>query len=92
MFCGVVRDAVGIKKFFDRVIRSAHLVEKVDFVDGMRGSDCSIGKIGIEKAIFRLRKNSPDLVSDRESPVSIHRSDCIAIGLIVVDPVRSNMC
>ena len=26
--CGVVRDAVGFKKIFDRAIRSAHLVEK----------------------------------------------------------------
>ena len=39
VFCGVMRDAVGFKKFFDRVIRSAHPVEKVDF---LCGSDCSI--------------------------------------------------
>ena len=54
----VVRDAVGFKNVFDRAIRSVHLVEKVDFFDGMRGSDCSIDNIGIEKALFRLRKNA----------------------------------
>ena len=26
--------------------------------DGMRGSDCSIKKNGLEKALFRLRKNA----------------------------------
>ena len=31
--------------FFDRAIRSAHRVEKVDFFNGMRGSDCSIKKV-----------------------------------------------
>ena len=30
---------------FDRAIRSAHPVEKDDFIDGMRGSDCSIKKL-----------------------------------------------
>ena len=30
--------------FFDRATRSAHPVEKVDFFNGMRGSDCSIEK------------------------------------------------
>ena len=58
MFFGVVRDAVGFQKFFDRAIRSVHPVEKVDFFDGMRGSDCSIVKVGIEKVLFRLRKNA----------------------------------
>ena len=58
VFGGVVRDAVGFKQFFDRAIRSAHPVEKVDFLDGMCGSDCSTEKNGIEKALFRLRKNA----------------------------------
>ena len=31
--------------FFDRAIRSAHPVEKVDFFNGMRGSDYSIEKL-----------------------------------------------
>ena len=31
--------------FFDRAIRSAHPVEKVDFFNGMHGSDCSIEKV-----------------------------------------------
>ena len=31
--------------FFDRAIRSAHPVEKVDFFNGMRGSDCSSAKL-----------------------------------------------
>ena len=35
----------------DRVIRSAHVVEKADFFDVMYGSDCSIEKNGIEKAL-----------------------------------------
>ena len=80
MFCGVVRDAVGFKTKFDRAIRSAHAVEKVEFFDGMCGSDCSVEKIGIEKALFRLRKNAR-FVLDRKSSFSIHRSDCIRIGL-----------
>ena len=51
MLCGVVRDAVGFKKVFDRAIRSAHPVEKVDCSDGMRGSDCSIENVGIEVSL-----------------------------------------
>ena len=31
--------------FFDRALRSAHPVEKVDFFNGMRGSDCSIEEL-----------------------------------------------
>ena len=58
VFCGVVRDAVGFKMFFDRAIRSTHPVEKVYFLDGMCGTDCSIEKIGIEKALFQLLKNA----------------------------------
>ena len=37
--------------------RSVHPVEKNDFSHMMSGSDCSIEKIGIEKALFRLRNN-----------------------------------
>ena len=55
VFCEVVRDAVGFKKFFDGAIRSAHPVEKVDIFKGMRGFYCPIEEIGIEKAVFRLR-------------------------------------
>ena len=33
-------------------------LEKLDFFDGMRGLNCSIEKVGIEKALFRLRKNA----------------------------------
>ena len=51
MFSGVVRDAVGFKNVFDRAIRSEHPMEKVDFFDGMCGSDCSIEKTGIELAL-----------------------------------------
>ena len=35
-----------------------HPVEKVDLFDGMRGSDCSIKEVGIEKSFFRLRKRA----------------------------------
>ena len=80
VLCGVVRDAVGFKKFFDRAIRSGHPVEKVDFLDGMCGSDCSIGKLGSKRHLFGCIR-LPDLISDRKSPFSIHRSDCIRIGL-----------
>ena len=31
--------------FFDRAIRSAHPVEKVDFLNGMHGSDCSFENV-----------------------------------------------
>ena len=31
--------------FFDRAIQSAHPVEKVDFFNGMRGSDCQMEKL-----------------------------------------------
>ena len=37
-------------------------LKKVDFLDGMCGSDCSIEKIGIEKALFRLRKANSSAV------------------------------
>ena len=37
----------GLQMIFDRAIRSGHPVEKVDFFDGMCGSDCSIEKVGI---------------------------------------------
>ena len=37
--------AFSVPIFFDRAIRSAHTVEKVDFFSGMRGSDCSIEKL-----------------------------------------------
>ena len=43
---------------FDGAIRSARPVEKVNFFDVMCGSDCSIEKVGIEKALFRLRKDA----------------------------------
>ena len=76
----MVRDAVGLKNFFDRAIRSADPVEKVDFFEGMCGSDCSIEKVGIEELFFDCVR-MPDLVSDRKSPFSIDQSDCIRIGL-----------
>ena len=44
--------------FFDRAIRSAHPVETLDFFNGMRGPDCLIEEIGIEKAFLQLRKNA----------------------------------
>ena len=31
--------------FFDRAVRYAHAVEKIDFFNGMPGSDCSIEKV-----------------------------------------------
>ena len=31
--------------FFERAIRSAHPVEKIEFFNGMHGSDCSIKKV-----------------------------------------------
>ena len=78
VFCGVVRDAVSFKKFFDRAIRSAHPVEKVDFLDGMCGLDCSIEKVGIEKALFRLRKNARfglrSEIALFDPPVRLHKN------------------
>ena len=78
VFCGVVRDAVGLKKFFDRAIRSTHPVENVDFLDGMCGSDCSIEKIAIEKALFRLRKNTRSGLRSEialfDPPIRLHRN------------------
>ena len=75
-----MREAVGFKSFLDRAIRSAHPVEKLDCFEGMRGSVCSIEKHGIEKALFDFVR-MPAFVSDRKSPCSIHRSECIRIGL-----------
>ena len=78
VLCGVVRDAVGFKKFFDRAIRSGHPVEKVDFLDGMCGSDCSIEKNGIEQAFFRLLKNDrfglPSEIALFSPPVRLHKN------------------
>ena len=47
---------------------------------GMCGSDCSIEKVGIEKAPFRLRKNTR---FGLKPPFSIHRSDWIRTDLKV---------
>ena len=66
--------------FSDRAVRSAHPVEKLDFLDGMCGSGCSIEKLGSKRHFFDCVR-VPDLVSDRKLPFSIHRSDCIRIGL-----------
>ena len=49
--------------------------------DGMRGWECSVEKVGIEKHFFDCVRIH-DLVFDRNSSFSIHRSDCIRIGLI----------
>ena len=43
----------------------------------MRGSDCSIETIGIERPLFRLSKNAPYMVFDRKSPFSVHRYEGI---------------
>ena len=78
MFSGVVRDAVWLQFFFfDRAIRSAHPVDKVVFFDGMRGTDCSIEKIWIERPLIRLSKNAPYMVFDRKSPFWVHRYEGI---------------
>ena len=77
MFCGVVRDGVGFKNVFDRAI-SAHPVEKVDPFDGMCGWDCSIEKIGIDMAIFRLCKNARfglrSEIAFFDPPIRLHMS------------------
>ena len=75
-----------LKKKIDRAIRSVHLVEEVDFLHGMCGSDCSIEKNGIEKALFRLRKNarfglrSEIVLSDPPIPLHVN---FYAVGLAV---------
>ena len=66
------------KKFFDRAIRSTHPVEKVGFLDGMCGSDCSIEKIGIEKALFQLHKNARFRLRSEialfDPPIRLHKN------------------
>ena len=57
----------GFKNFFDRAIRSAHLAQKVEFFDGMCGSDSSIEKFGSKRHFFDCVR-MPDLVCDRKSP------------------------
>ena len=68
VFCRVVREAVGFKKFFDRAIRSTHPFDKVNFPDGVCRSDCPIEEVGIEKALFRRRKNARFLSSIGHRP------------------------
>ena len=64
--------------FFDRAIRSAHPVEQVYFFDEMCGSNCSIEKVGIEKALFRLRKNAPFGLRSEivlcDPPIRLHKN------------------
>ena len=43
---------------FNLFFRSSNPIRASDIFDGMRGSDCSIENIGIEKTLFRLRKNA----------------------------------
>ena len=80
VFSAVVRNAVGFKNFFDRAIRSVHPVEKVDFSTGCADRIARSFFLGSKRHFFdSVRKH--DLVFDRKSPFSIHRSDCIRIGL-----------
>ena len=48
------------------------------FFDGMRGSDCSIEKIGIEKILFRVRKNArfglQSEIALFDPPIRLHRN------------------
>ena len=81
MFLGEVRDAVCFKKKFDRAIQLAHPVEEVDVFDGMCGSDCSIEKMGSKRHFFDCVRICPIWSPIGKSPFSIHRSDCIRVGL-----------
>ena len=82
VFCGVVRDAVGFNFFF----RSSNPI---------RESRCKnrlfqrVARVGLLYRKNWDRRNHffdcvrmPDLVCDRKSPFSIHRSNCIRISLI----------
>ena len=86
---GVVRDVVGFKNVFERAIRSVHPVQKIDFFDGMRGSDGSIEKVGIEKAPLRLHKNARFSLRSKtvvfDPPIRLHKNCldhmiCISLG------------
>ena len=95
MFSGVVSDAVGFKNFFDRAIRSAHPVEKVDFFDGMRGSDSSIEKVGIEKALLRLRKNARFSLESEialfDPPIRLHKNWPKAASTSIRDKTKNGL-
>ena len=69
------------KKKFDRAIQLAHPVEEVDVFDGMCGSDCSIEKMGSKRHFFDCVRICPIWSPIGKSPFSIHRSDCIRVGL-----------
>ena len=68
----------GSKTFLIEQSESVHPVEKLDFFDGMRGSDCSFEKIGIEKALFRLRKNARFGIRSEialfDPPIRLHKN------------------
>ena len=88
MFRGVVRVAVGFKSFSIELSDPRILLKKVDIVDGMCGSVCSIEKVEIEMALFSTALRMPDLVSDRKSPVSIppirlHKNWPNGVGFLV---------
>ena len=86
LFYGVVRHAMGFNHFFDRAIQSTHPVEKGGLFDGMGGSDWSIEKAGIEKALFQQYKKAPYCLRS-EPRFSIHVSDRGRIGLSKDEPL-----
>ena len=71
----------GLQFFFlDRAIRSAYPVEKVDISTGYSDRIARAKRLGSKRHFFDCVR-MPDLVSDRNSPFSIHRSNRIRIGL-----------
>ena len=76
VFCGMARDAVGFKKFFDRAVGPAQPVyRKVELFDVLRESDCSV-----EKALFQQCKKSQCYLRS-ETGFFIHVTDCKRNGV-----------
>ena len=64
---------------FDREIWPTNPVKKLEFFDGMRGSDRSIERVGIENALVRQYKKTRSVRS--ETGFSTHVPDCTIISL-----------
>ena len=81
VFCGVVRDAVGFNFYFSIEQSDPRIpLKKSTFSTGCTDRIARSKKMGSKRHFFDCVR-MPDLVSDRKSPFSAHRSHCIRIGV-----------
>ena len=80
VFCGLVGDTVGSKAFSIEQSDPRIPLKNSTFSTGCADRIARSKKLGSKRHFFDCVR-MPDFVSDQKSPFSIHRSDCIRIGL-----------